>query len=294
MLTVVIPSFYSSKLIEERILEINREIPIIIIENSKDLIFKNKIEKKYKNVQVIIPLENLGFGSAVNLGFRYSNTKMVFFMQPDLKLVDDCVNKLIECTKNFKDFSVLTPKDVGNKDFINYEIYKKYPSLKIKNKFFLEEVDYVDLSWLVNKDHFDHEDLWDENIFLYFEAVDFAKRLKDRNKKIFVAKDINTFHIGSSSHDKRLDHYSILNRNWHYNWSRFYFLKKHYGYFYAFRRIISVLIKLLTRLLKAIVFFKKKEKEYIMAELGGLTSSIINKPAFYRPYKDVNLNSQNE
>ena len=44
MLTVVIPSFYSSKLIEERILEIDKEIPIIIIENSRDLEFKKKIQ----------------------------------------------------------------------------------------------------------------------------------------------------------------------------------------------------------------------------------------------------------
>ena len=44
MLTVVIPSFYSSKLVEERITEIKSYIPIIIIENSLNLEFKkNKL-----------------------------------------------------------------------------------------------------------------------------------------------------------------------------------------------------------------------------------------------------------
>ena len=46
MLTVVIPSFYSSKMIEERITEIGKGIPVIIIENSRDLDFKNKIENE--------------------------------------------------------------------------------------------------------------------------------------------------------------------------------------------------------------------------------------------------------
>ena len=40
MLTVVIPSFYSSKIIEDRIIEIGEKIPIIIIENSRDLELK--------------------------------------------------------------------------------------------------------------------------------------------------------------------------------------------------------------------------------------------------------------
>ena len=53
MLTVVIPSFYSSKLIEERINEIGKNIPIIIIENSRNFDLKNKIENKFDNVRVI-------------------------------------------------------------------------------------------------------------------------------------------------------------------------------------------------------------------------------------------------
>ena len=41
MLTVVMPSFHSSSLVEDRILEIGGDIPIIIIENSKDIKFKH-------------------------------------------------------------------------------------------------------------------------------------------------------------------------------------------------------------------------------------------------------------
>tara|TARA_B110000967_G_scaffold179166_1_gene194466 strand:+ start:391 stop:1266 length:876 start_codon:yes stop_codon:yes gene_type:complete len=288
MLTVVIPSFHSSELVEERLSEIKNEIPVIIVENSRNFSFKEKIENKHKNTQVIIPSENLGFGTAFNVGIKASQTKMVFLMQPDLKLIDNCIDKLIECTKNFKDFSILTPNDVGKKHFINYEIYKKYPALTSENKFLLEEVDYVDLSWLVNKDNFDENDMWDEKIFLYFEANDFAKRLKDRNKKIFVAKGINTYHIGSSSHDKSLEHYSLLNRNWHYNWSRFYYLKKHYGKFFAFKKGFSTFIKILIKLTKAIIFFKKIKKKYIYTELSGLFSSMINKKSYYRPYESMN------
>ena len=289
MLTVVIPSFYSSKLVEERISEIKSYIPIIIIENSLNFEFKKKIENKHKNVKIIIPKENLGWAKAVNIGIKESKTQMVFISQPDVKLIDNCIDKLIECIKDFKDFSLLTPQDLNNKIYTNYEIFKPHKKHDNRNKFFLEEVDFVDLTWLINKDNFDDDDLWDENIFLYFEAQDFAKRLKDKNKKIFVVKDINTYHIGSSSHDIKLEYYSLLNRNWHYNWSRFYYQKKHYGFFYAIKKNISTLIKLSIKHIKPTVLFNSKNRKLVFAELCGLVSSIINKPSFYRPYKNVNL-----
>ena len=213
MLTVVIPSFYSSKMIEERITEIGKGIPVIIIENSRDLDFKNKIENEFDNVKVIIPHENLGFGKAVNIGIKEAKTKMVFLTQPDVKLIDNCIEKLLDCIKEFKDFSVLTPYDKNDEFFKNYEVYKEYEKINFKNQFLLKEVDYVDLTWLINKDNFDEDDYWDENIFLYFEAKDFAKRLKDKNKRIFVSKAINTYHIGASSHDIKLDYYSKIIRN---------------------------------------------------------------------------------
>jgi len=289
MLTVVIPSFHSSKLIEERILEIDKEVPIIIIENSRDLEFKKKIESKFKNVRIIIPDENLGFGTAFNIGIKESKTKMVFLSQPDVKLIDNCINKLIECVKDFKDFSILTPYDKNDTIFTNYEIYNKYQEAKNSSQFALKEVDFVDLTWLINKDNFDIEDLWDEKIFLYFEAQDFSKRLKNRNKKIFISKAINTYHIGSASHDKRLEFYSKLNRNWHYNWSRFYFNKKHYGSFYSYKKGSILLIKLLFKFFKSILLFKKKSIQLIFAELHGLFAAMINKSSYYRPYKDISL-----
>ena len=120
MLTVVIPSFYSSKLVEERIHEINKNVPIIIIENSRDQDFKKKIERTFDNVRVIIPDENLGFGKAFNLGYKEAKTKMVFFTQPDVKLIENCIDKLIECVKGFEDFAIITPNDTNNEIFTNY------------------------------------------------------------------------------------------------------------------------------------------------------------------------------
>ncbi len=287
MLTVVMPSFHSSEIIKERIEEIDKKIPIIIIENSKNIILKEKLEKQYNNINVIIPKENLGWGKAVNIGIKQSVTPFVFITQPDVKLIDDCLSKLITCIREFKNFTILTPKDLNNKIYKNLEIYNKHDPINSKNEFSLKEVDYVDLTWLINKSNFDDSDLWDEKMFLYFEAQDFAKRLKKKKKKIYVADKINTFHIGSSSHDKKLEYFSNLNRNWHYNWSRHYYYKKHYGFIFAYRKSTSILIKLIMKILKNLIFFNTKQLKLTFVEIFGLLSSMINLPSFYRPYKKI-------
>ena len=287
MLTVVIPSFYSSKLVEERIHEINNNVPIIIIENSRDQDFKKKIEKTFDNVRVIIPDKNLGFGKALNLGYKEAKTKMVFFTQPDVKLIENCIDKLIECVKEFKDFAIITPNDTNNEIFTNYEVYNKYEDTKNQNQFLLKEVDYVDITWLVNKDNFDADDIWDEKIFLYFEAKDFSKRVKDSYKKIFIAEKINTYHIGSASHDPKFEYFNKLNRSWHYNWSKHYFNKKHHGIIFAYKKSFGQLSRLIFKFFSAFLFLKFLKSKYVIVEMYGLLSSMLCLSSFYRPYKNI-------
>ena len=78
-------------------------------------------------------------------------------------------------------------------------------------------------------------------------------------QKIFIAKGINTYHIGSASHDKKLEFYSKLNRNWHYNWSRYYYNKKHFGFLYAIRKSAGLLFKLILKYIKSLLLLKNKE-----------------------------------
>ena len=182
MLTVIMPSFHSAPLIEKRIMEVDQNIPIIIIENSKNISLKSRVEKKFKNVKVIIPEENLGWGKAINLGIKQSTTQFVFITQPDVKLIDNCVNKLIDCIKNFKDFALITPEDTNNEIYKNYETKNNSTHEPKNNDYQLKEVEYVDLTWLINRTNFDDHDLWDEKIFLYFEAKDFSKRIFEREE----------------------------------------------------------------------------------------------------------------
>ena len=287
MITVVMPSFYSATLVKERILEIGNDTQILIIENSKDMNLKTELEKNFNNVKVIIPEENMGWGKAINLGIKNSKTEMVFITQPDVKLIKNCIQKLKECILTFNDFAILTPVDENNEIYQNYENLKFNSSVIDNNNFQLKEVDYVDLTWLINKSKFAEKDLWDEKIFLYFEAKDFSKRVKDSHNKIFIAEKINTYHIGSASHDPKFEHFSKLNRSWHYNWSKHYYNKKHHGVFFAYKKSFGLLLKLIFKFLSAGFFLKFLRSKFILVEIYGLLSSMLCLSSFYRPYKKI-------
>ena len=92
--TIIIVSFKSNKIIENSIKSIEKKIPIIVIENSKDKILKKKLENKYKNVKVILN-KNQGFGQAANFGVKVSKTKYILFSSPDITFKSDAVKTLL-------------------------------------------------------------------------------------------------------------------------------------------------------------------------------------------------------
>ena len=94
--TVIMVSFYSKDLIEKTISFINKEIEIIVIENSNSSQCKELLEKKYSNVKVILSEENLGNGAGINIGLKKTNTKYAFYIDIDTEIQKDTIRNLLD------------------------------------------------------------------------------------------------------------------------------------------------------------------------------------------------------
>ena len=148
-------------------------------------------------------------------------------------------------------------------------------------------MDHVDISWLMNKKELKDIGNWDENIFLYYETFDLCRRLRNNHKKIFISKNIKTSHLNSSSHDVQFEFQSLLNRNWHYNWSKFYYFQKHHGYFFGLKKTLPTLFKSMIKYIRYRFFSKNEKHRLYYAEISGLLSSYLKKPSSYRPYEKI-------
>ena len=254
-ITYIIVTFKSEKIIHECINSLPINSNKIVIENSKNIELKKELESKYDNIEVIIN-ENVGMGASNNIGIKKSKTKYVFIINPDTKFNNDTLKKIFEAFEYINDFAIISP---ANSDQ-NYPNYKISNDNKNKNENIIS-VDYVDgFSMLINKEKFKDDIYFDENFFLYLENTDLCLRAKKRDQNIFVIKNSFITHLGAASiTSKNLEYL----RNWHWMWSKFYFNKKHHGYFNAFLKIISNLVSAIFKYVFYLILFNSHKKKFI-------------------------------
>ena len=285
-LTIVIVSFKSNHVIHDCINSIDKNIRIIVVDNSNDHQFVEKLEIKYKNVKCILSSENLGMGAGNNLGIKNVNSDYVLILNPDVILNKNTIEELIIASRNLLDFAVIAPIS-NHLTYPNYKLDKDKIIDKI-NPFEVNSVDgYAMLLNLKKLKKLNGFNFFDENYFLYLENDDLCKELQNRNEKIYVIPKSTIEHFGASAVDPIYQEEIELSRNWHWMWSKFYFNKKHYGYFNALKKVYKNLISATVKYFYYSITFNKIKKKKYQMRLNGLFCSMMGKQSFYRPNLDI-------
>ena len=272
-LTVVIVTLKSEDVIFSCLDSIPNHIKVIVVENSNNKKFKEKLEEKYRNVNCIIAGENTGYAAGNNTGLRKVNTKYALILNPDTELKKDTILNFFKTTELIPEFWLIGP---GNN--------------QVKAKNFddngLLEVDNLKgFAIFFNISKF-KKIFFDENFFLYFEEIDLCKDLKKRGGKIYLSKKIVIDHLGASSVKRDKNFELEKNRNWHWMWSTFYFHKKYKGFIIA---LLIILPKIFSSLIKIVyyqIIFNKEKRNLFMCRLNGMINSILGKKSWYRPSLD--------
>ena len=262
-------TYKSTHIIDDCLSKIDEKFKLTIVENSDNKDFKRKVENRV-NTKCILSGDNLGFGKAFNLGAKFINSKYIFHFNPDASINNDVIYKLYELAKN-NNFGIISAIETDkNTTIIELEKYELKEVSSVKGF-----VMFIDNYECKGTNYFD------ENIFLYLEEIDLCRRLKEKNKKIFLAENILVKHLGGKSHNPEYQEKMEIQRNWHYLWSLFYFSKKHEGIFYAYkvtlRKFISAFFKLI------IYYFINKKKHIIYKHrFLGLLNSYLGKTSSFR------------
>ena len=285
-LSVVIVSFHSENVIHDCIKSIIDKIEIIVVENSGNKEFANKIEDQYKNVKCILSPKNLGMGAGNNLGLKHINTDYVFILNPDVILKKNTIEEIIIASKKIENFGLIAPIS-DNLKYPNYKIKKK-EILNFTDPFKVDSVDgfamILNLKKLKKIDQFKDNNFFDENIFLYLENDDLCKRI-NKFESIFIVPKSKINHLGASGVNKKYSEQIELSRNWHWIWSKFYFNKKHYGFLKAFIDGLPVFLTAILKVLFYSLINHKKKAIYLHRALGFL-NALLGKKSYYRPKID--------
>ena len=268
-ITFIITTFRSRNIIFECLDSLSPDCKKIIIENSNDEDLMVEIKKKYHNLSYQIMPNNYGYGKANNLGIQKSDTDYIFILNPDAKFIKNSFDKFINILID-KDFSIAAPIDSyeakkidfkGN-DLINTDSVKGFAMLLKKNFFY---------------------EFFDENFFLYLEEIDLCLRTKKNKGTIFLV-NAPVVHLGGASHGDKNDIEMEKSRNWHWMWSKFYFYKKHHGYFFGLVKTLPIFVKSFFKYIFYMLLNKNDKKEISKMRFLGLLKSYMLKKSSYRPY----------
>jgi len=227
---------------------------VIVVDNDEKKTIDKEIKKSYPWVTYLKSPGNAGFGAGNNLGAHHAKGEYLFFLNPDTIVSQDILIPLVEFLQKNKKAAIVAPLLLDpqkktyplqgtslltplraifslsfiNKFFPNNSISKKY-LLKGWDKTKTKEVDVIPgTAFMIRKKIFAEVNGFDEHFFLYFEENDLCKRVKERGHKIFITPGAKLIHLWGKGGTQETKNINAI-----FAASRWYYFKKHYGFFPA-------------------------------------------------------------
>ena len=259
-ISFVVVCYKSSLALKSLLLSIPKESEVILVDNSKDQETK-EIANSYDCV-LIQNKENIGYGSACNLGAEKASGSHLLFINPDSELKPGTIDELIKATDRYPNASAFNPKIIdrtGKQDFKRRSVLlPKSEWMSKKLPTFDKDVSVLSgAAIFIKKEKFLQIKGFDEKIFLYHEDDDISIRLKNKIGNLMYIHNAVITHIGGSSSSR--DESIAKIKGYHMGRSRVYAQKKHNIKAVTIRNIMLSLIQLLS---PEMLFSKRKRAKY--------------------------------
>jgi len=202
-------------------LNINNYEIIVADNNSNDKSILN-LNKEFNFIKFISIPENIGFASGNNYAVKYSTAKYLLFINPDIELVDNSLEKLPGIYSREENAGIISGLLINKNNTVQY-CFNDFPDLswefflmigkgynrKIKKLTHRKEISQninFDVDWFhgaflfMEKNIYDKIGGFNENYFMYYEDVELCYKVKKKLKKrIICVPAIRVNHITKSS-----------------------------------------------------------------------------------------------
>lgn len=216
---------------------------IVVDNNSTDDSYNQLKEQEKGNVSIIKTSENKGYASGMNAGAKYliekigkcniifSNSDIIIKNAKDLNTLSSDINREVavaspvieehgNLNRGWKKTTAIT-ESLLNLPYISRYFKKK--KLYYKEEYYKHDKSYVDVVsgcfFMVDSEVLEQVNYFDENTFLYYEELIFAKKLEEAGKKLIVDNRVKVIHDHSVTIDKnikRINKYKILKASQRY------------------------------------------------------------------------------
>lgn len=219
-LSIIIVNYNTRKLLDECLESIGgkeKDNPeIIVIDNASSDNSVEFIKQKYKSVCLTENKENLGFSKANNQGIKVAKGEYVLLLNSDTITNKKALEGLVEFAKKHPNAGVVGARLLNDDNSIQpsvfhlpsmYGAFQEY-WLNIRGSFEkyvpkgdepVEVEAIVGAAFLIPKKMMEQVGLLDERYFMYFEDLDYCRRVKRAGYKIYYLPQLEIIHHHGSS-----------------------------------------------------------------------------------------------
>jgi hypothetical protein len=228
----------------------NLNFEIFVVDNNSSDQSVEMIVEEFPKVKLIVNKENLGFAKANNRAIKKARGNFILLLNPDMKIFPETLRNIIDWMEQNKKASVASCHLVGaNEETIKHvrrfprfcdqlAIVLKLPHLfpGILNKYLRVDFDYEKSAsvdsirgsfFMIRKEVINKIGLLDEEFFIWFEEVDYCRRVKKQGGEVWYTPAARCFdYVGQSFHqvpkgktqkyfrDSQLKYF----KKWHPSW----------------------------------------------------------------------------
>jgi GT2 family glycosyltransferase len=180
---------------------------ILVIDNASTDGTRELIERDFPQVQVALVPVNNGPAGGRNFGIRVAPTDLMIFVDNDVTLTGDCVDRLLEAFAANPNAAIATPAVVyaHRPDTIQYDGAESHclglQALLDENKLITETAievrkvsSMVSCCFLLDRSRMPAGEYFDESFFIYFEDHDFGARTRLLGADVLSVPAARCFH----------------------------------------------------------------------------------------------------
>jgi GT2 family glycosyltransferase len=215
-LSIIIVSFNTKRLLKGCLTSIFKngfkgKLEVIVVDNASKDGSALMMTKNFKQVILIKNKENFGFAKAINQGIRKSKGKFVLLLNPDLLLKKSSLDSMVNFAKKEPSLGAIGGRLLDPDGSVQGSCFY-LPTLWraiINSKFFLKyapqgkkakEVEVISgAAFLIPRKIIKEVGLLDERYFLYFEDLDYCRRIKKADLKVFYLPQAEFIHFEGAS-----------------------------------------------------------------------------------------------
>lgn len=197
---------------------------IVVVDNASSDGSAELVENNFPKVRLIRNPTNLGFAKANNLGIAASAGPYVCLINSDVKVLPDCISRLVDYCEQNPDVGMVGPRIIGGDGKLQRScrgfptlwnmlcralaLDSIFPKIKLFTGYSLSYWPQNDTRpvniltgcfWLVRRETLGQVGLLDESFFMYAEDMDWCRRFWKHSRPVVFIPFAEAIHYGGGS-----------------------------------------------------------------------------------------------